>query len=59
MLTIEEILSESNQKIALEHLKTKRDGRGPDGMLLSELEEYWKINQNDICQSIRLGNYKP
>ena len=59
MLTIEEVLSKSNQERAFEHLKSKRDGHGPDGMLLSELEEYWKVNGEDICQKIRIGNYQP
>lgn len=59
MFTIDEMLSQSNQESAFEHLKTKRDGHGPDGMLLSELEEYWQINGSDICQKIKHGNYQP
>lgn len=59
MLTIEEVLSKSNQERAFEHLKSKRDGHGPDGMLLSELEEYWKVNGKDICQKIKMDNYQP
>lgn len=59
MITIDEILSENNQKKAFEHLKTKRDGYGIDGMRLSELEEYWKLNGEDICEQIRKQEYKP
>ena len=59
MLTIEEVLSQSNQNRAFEHLKTKRDGHGPDGMWLSELEEYWKINGDDICENIIKSSYQP
>lgn len=59
MFTIDEVLSKNNQMRALEHLKTKRDGHGPDGMMLSELEEYWHINGADICEQIRLDNYQP
>ena len=59
MFTIDEVLSQSNQKSAFEHLKTRRDGHGPDGMQLSELEEYWQINGEDICQKIKLGDYRP
>ena len=50
MFTIDEVFSQGNQKSAFDHLKTKRDGHGPDGMLLSELEEYWQINGEEICQ---------
>ncbi len=59
MITIDEILSENNQKKAFEHLKTKRDGCGIDGMHLSELEEYWKLNGENICEQIRKQEYKP
>jgi len=43
----------------VKHLRTKRNGKGLDGMLLSELEEYWKLNGDDICQRIRDGKYQP
>ena len=59
MFTIDVVFSPGNQKSAFEHLKTKRDGYGPDGMLLSELEDYWQINGEDICQKIKLGDYRP
>lgn len=59
MITIDEILSENNQKKAFEHLKTKRDSCGIDGMRLSELEEYWKLNGENICEQIRKQEYKP
>lgn len=59
MLTLDEIFSKSNQLRAMEHLKTKKDGHGPDGMLLSELEEYWQINGDDIFQNIKRGSYQP
>lgn len=59
MITIDEILSENNQRKAFEHLKTKRDGCGIDGMHLSELEEYWKLNGENICEQIRRQEYKP
>jgi len=59
MITINEILSENNQKKAFEHLKTKRNGCGIDGMLLSKFEEYWKLNGESICEQIRKQEYKP
>ena len=59
MITIDEILSKNNQKKAFEHLKTKRDSCGIDGMRLSELEEYWKLNGENICEQIRKQEYKP
>ena len=59
MITIDSILSDDNKKEVLAFLKTKKDGAGIDGMRLSELEEYWKINEGTLEEEIREGTYEP
>ena len=48
MFSMEEMLSKKNQREAFSFLKNKKDGMGADGMPLSELEDYWKINSERI-----------
>lgn len=59
MFTVDELLSKRNQNNALMHLNTKKDSTGPDGMRLSELSDYWRINHERIEQEIRDGVYQP
>ena len=59
MITIDGVLSEDNKKEVFAFLKTKKDGAGIDGMRLSELEEYWKINEGTLEEEIRDGTYEP
>ena len=59
MFSVDELLSKKNQRLAFAHLKVKRDGRGSDGMQLSELENYWKLNGERISEEIRNGTYSP
>lgn len=59
MFTVEELFSKRNQERAFAHFATKRDGRGADGMRVSELEEYWKLNQERIKEEVRAGIYQP
>ena len=59
MFTIDEMLSKKNQRMALEHLLEKQDGCGLDGMHLSELEEYWKINEEQIIAELKNKEYQP
>ena len=59
MFTVEEMLSKRNQKLAFEHFAKKKDGCGIDGMRLSELEQYWKMNQARICDEIKNQEYQP
>ena len=44
MFTLDEVLSKSNQKEALEFLTIKGNSRGAEGMFMSDLEEYWNLN---------------
>lgn len=59
MFSMEEMLSKKNQREALSFLKNKKDGMGADGMPLSELEDYWKINSERICSELKKGKYTP
>lgn len=59
MFTVDELLSKRNQNNAFAYLSTKRDGSGPDGMRLSELNNYWKINHERIEKEIRESIYQP
>lgn len=36
----------------------KKNGRGVDGMQISELEDYWKINHEQIEADLLAGNYQ-
>ena len=59
MFSMEEMLSKRNQREAMNFLKNKKDGIGADGMPLSELEDYWKINGEKICSELKKGKYVP
>lgn len=59
MFTVEEMLSKRNQSLAFEHFSKKKDGCGIDGMHLSELEQYWRMNQKRICDEIKNQEYQP
>lgn len=59
MFTLEELLSTRNQSEAFEYLGSKKDGSGTDGVLLSELEEYWELNGERIVGELEAGMYQP
>ena len=59
MFSVEDVLSNENQELALESFRRKRDSAGPDGMRVSELEDYWKANHPVIEESIRAKAYRP
>lgn len=59
MFTMDEMLSKRNQRDAFAHFRTRRNGCGADGMRLSELEDYWKINHQKIEAELRDGSYHP
>ena len=59
MFSVDELLSKKNQRNAFAHFKVKRDSKGADGMQLSELEEYWLLNGDRICEEIRNKTYCP
>lgn len=55
---MEEMLSKRNQRDAFNHFSMKKNGRGVDGMQISELEDYWKINHEQIEADLLAGNYQ-
>lgn len=59
MFNVDELLSKKNQREALAHFDRKKDGCGADGMRVSELKEYWKVNSERIMQDIRRQKYEP
>ena len=59
MIGIDQILSPENQTAALASFRLKNDGQGPDGMRVSELDEYWKANGERVTGTIRDGSYRP
>ena len=48
MLTLSEVFSEKRMRAAMEHLLTKNNSKGPDGMPLHEIQNYWKLNKEAI-----------
>ena len=59
MFTTEELFSKKNQKMAFEHFQLKKDSSGSDGMRLSDLEQYWKMNQRKIIEEVQNQEYEP
>ena len=59
MFTIDDLLSEENIKQAFTHFRNKKNGKGADGIPLSDLEEYWKLNHETIEKQLRSGTYEP
>ncbi len=59
MFTLEEMLSKKNQMLAFEHFNSKKNSSGIDNMPLSELEDYWKLNEERIRQELFTGTYEP
>ena len=53
------MLSKRNVKEAFAHFKYKADGKGSDGVLLSDLQEYWSLNHEKIEKQLFEGNYQP
>lgn len=58
-INLEAIFDEENLQKALESFKGKRDSCGADGVMVSDLEEYWDANQVVIRDAIYSGNYSP
>lgn len=44
-VTLKEILEASNIQAAIEHLQTKRNSCGIDGIYIHDLTDYWSINR--------------
>lgn len=58
-LTMGDIFISEQIKEALDHLSTKKDTCGIDGLYLSELRDDWNINGERYLSLLRKGKYKP
>jgi len=56
---LSKILSNENIQLALDHLEKKKDVCGSDGIMLLQLNEYWKLNKDNIIDSLTNGTYVP
>ena len=59
MFSIDELFSKRNQRTAFAHLRTKADSIGANGMRVSDFDEYWRLNHEQIEAEIRNGTYQP
>lgn len=59
MFSIDEMLSKRNQKEAFAYLQRKKNSCGADGMPLFEVENYWKMNNQKITETLKAGTYEP
>ena len=55
---LEDVFSDENIGIAFSYLAEKKDTCGTDGILLSELPDYWKFNKDKIVDSVFTETYK-
>ena len=55
---LDAVFSDKNIVQALSHLSEKKDTCGTDGVLLSEVGDYWKFNKDKIIDSVYEGKYE-
>lgn len=58
-ITVDTVFDADNLLKAFDNLNNKHDGCGIDGVKLSELYEYWKLNGPNIILAIKEGKYEP
>jgi hypothetical protein len=56
---MDELLSVRNLEEAFDHFSCKKDGHRLDGVMLSDLREYWKLNHANIEKELHSGTYQP
>lgn len=59
MITIDMIFAKKNVRQATDALLERKGGAGPDGLPLTEIEDYWKANGAQIEAACRAGTYLP
>lgn len=59
LITINDILSDTNIASAIEFLKTKANSCGDDGIWLHDLENYWYLNKHALITCIKNNDYTP
>ena len=55
---LDAVFADKNIVQALSHLSGKKDTCGTDGVLLSEVGDYWKYNKDKIIDSVYEGKYE-
>ena len=58
-VTIKDVASRDNMELALEYLSSKKDSCGIDGMFISDLPDYWKVNGSKLIRSLLEGTFTP
>ena len=58
-VTVEDIVATDNINTALEHLESKHNSCGLDGVKLSDIRDYWDTNKDAITLAIKDGQYIP
>lgn len=58
-INFERILDEENLNLAMDNLLSKRNSCGADGIYVNEFGEYWRLNGENILESIRQESYRP
>lgn len=56
---LEEVISQSNLKLALKRVRQNKGSAGVDGMRVNELSDYLKENWHQIRDKLLEGSYKP
>lgn len=59
MFGFEELFSKRNVRDAFRHMESKPNRLGSDGILLSDLPEFWRLNHQAIQQQVLTGRYRP
>ena len=58
-LTVKTVFTKEQLDEALSFLAVRKDSCGSDGVYLSDLKEYWKINSDSILQALESEKYLP
>ena len=58
-VTVDDIVATDNINTALEHLESKHNSCGLDGVKLSDLREYWEANKEAVILALEEGKYIP
>ena len=59
MFTMEEMVSNRNQRDAMASILSKKNGHGVDGMQIKDFQEYWSLNKKEIVELLINGKYEP
>lgn len=54
-----QVFTDENIEESLKYLAGKKDSSGKDGVMLSDLPEYWELNQDRILGALEDGTYRP